>query len=225
MDDVSSFCDKYDIIIPKMDASYFPGRSKHRSLDLTYSHHLRVDIFYAVIDLHLQELKNRFDAMSTDLLLGMANLNPVNSFGNFDKNRIMRLVECYMNEFASSKLRDLSCQRDSFTVYAHGSDKRFFNLKGISDHAKLLVKSDFHQSWPLVYLLIKLTLILPVATVYVEQAFSSRKHIKNELRNSIGDEFLNGCLVCYVERKIFATVSNDTIIHHFQHMKSRRAQL
>ncbi|XP_060171535.1 uncharacterized protein LOC132602784 [Lycium barbarum] len=194
MDDVSSFCDKYDIIILKMDASYFPGRSKRRSLDLTYSHHLRVDIFYAVIDLHLQELKNRFDALSTDLLLGMASLNPINSFGNFDKNRIMRLVECYMNEFSSSKLRDLSCQLDSFIVYARGSDKRFFNLKGISDHAKLLVKSDFHQSWPLVYLLIKLTLILPVATVYVEQAFSSRKHIKNELRNSIGDEFLNGCL-------------------------------
>ncbi|XP_060212078.1 uncharacterized protein LOC132639654 [Lycium barbarum] len=133
----------------------------------------------------------------------MASLNPVNSFGNFDKNRIMRLAECYTNEFDSSKLRDLICQLDSFIVYARGSDRRFVNLKGISDLAKLLVKSDLHQTWPLVYLLIKLTLILPVATPSVEWAFSSLKYIKNELRNSIGDEFLNGCLVCYVKRKIF----------------------
>ncbi|XP_059311469.1 uncharacterized protein LOC132063048 [Lycium ferocissimum] len=166
------------------------AKSLDGSLDIKYSHRLRVDIFYAVIDLHLQELKNRFDAVSSDLLLGMSSLNPVNSFGNFDKNRIMRLAECYMNEFDSSKLRDLSCQLDSFIVYVRGSDKRFFNLKGISDLAKLLVMSDLHQTWPLVYLLIKLTLILPVATASVERAFSSMKYIKNELRNSIGDEFL-----------------------------------
>jgi len=225
MDDVSSFCDKHDIVIPEMDASYFPGKSKRKALDVTYSHHLRVEIFYVVIDLHLQELNNRFDVVSTDLLLGMASLNPVNSFGSFDKGKIMRLAEYYMNEFDINKLRDLNFQLDSFIVYVRGSDKRFFNLKGISDLAKVLVKSDLHQIWPLVYLLIKLTLILPVATASVERAFSSMKYIKNELRNSIGDEFLNGCLVCYVERKIFANVSNDAIIYRFQHMKSRRAQL
>ncbi|XP_015087076.1 zinc finger MYM-type protein 1-like [Solanum pennellii] len=175
MDDVSSFCDKHDIVIPEMNASYFPGKSKRKVLDVTDSHHLRVEILYVVIDLHLQELNNRFDAVSTDLLLDMASLNPVNSFGSFDKGKIMR----------------------------------FFNLKGISDLAKVLIKSDLHQTWPLVYLLIKLTLILPVATASVERAFSSMKYIKNELRNSIGDEFLNGCLVCYVERKIFANGDSD----------------
>ncbi|KAK4711171.1 hypothetical protein R3W88_005684 [Solanum pinnatisectum] len=215
MDDVSSFCDKHDIVIPEIDVSYFRGKSKRKALDVIYSHHLRVEIFYVVIDLHLQELNNRFDAVGTDLLLGMASLNPVNSFGSFDKGKIMRLTEYYMNEFDSNKLRDLSFQLDSFIVYARGSDKRFFNLKGI----------NLHQTWPLVYLLIKLTLILPVATASVEQTFSSMKYIKNELRNSIGDEFLNGCLVCYVERKIFPNVSNDAIIYRFQHMKSRRAQL
>ncbi|XP_019257830.1 PREDICTED: uncharacterized protein LOC109236055 [Nicotiana attenuata] len=186
MDNVSSFCDKHEIMIPKMDALYFPGKSKRRSLDVTYSHHLHVEIFNGVIDLHLQELRSRFDAVSTDLLLGMASLNPLNSFGNFDKNRIMKLAEYYPNEFDSNKLRDLSFQLDSFIVYARCHDKRFFNMKGISDLSKVLVKSDLHQTWPLVYLLIKLTLILPVATASVERAFSSMNYIKNELRNTIG---------------------------------------
>ncbi|XP_019252813.1 PREDICTED: uncharacterized protein LOC109231621 [Nicotiana attenuata] len=114
------------------------------------------------------------------LLLGMASLNPVNSFGSFDKKRIMRLAEYYPNEFDSSKLRDLSCQLDSFIVYARG-----------------------------------------LTRASVEQAFSSMNYIKSELCNSIGDVFLNSCLVCYVERKIFSSVSNDAIIHRFQHIKSR----
>ncbi|XP_070038444.1 uncharacterized protein [Nicotiana tomentosiformis] len=61
MVDVSSFCDKHEILIPKMDARYFPGKSKRRALDVTYSHHLHFEIFNDVIDLHLQELNSHFD--------------------------------------------------------------------------------------------------------------------------------------------------------------------
>ncbi|KAG5574867.1 hypothetical protein H5410_055001 [Solanum commersonii] len=75
------------------------------------------------------------------------------------------------------------------------SPSRFFNLKRISDSAKVLVKSILHQTWLHVYLLINLTLVLRVATVSVERAFSSMKYIKNEFRNSIGDGFFNGCAV------------------------------
>ncbi|XP_016498890.2 uncharacterized protein LOC107817546 [Nicotiana tabacum] len=85
LDDVSSFCHMHDIIIPKMDESYFPGKSKRKSSGICYSHHLRVDIFYAVIDVQLQELNDRFGVVSSELLLGMASLNPVNSFANLIK--------------------------------------------------------------------------------------------------------------------------------------------
>ncbi|KAM3359379.1 zinc finger MYM-type protein 1-like [Capsicum galapagoense] len=206
LDDVFSFCDKYEIEIPKIDVRYIPDKSKRRALDVTYSHHFRVERFCVVIDFLLQELNNRFDVMSTDLLLGMACLHPAKSFGNFDKKKIMRSAEYYPNEFDSNKLRDLSCQLDNFIAHIRGSDKRFFNRKGITDLAKVLVESELYQTWPLVYLLVKLTLILPFATTSVERAFSSMNYIKNELHNIMGDEFLNGYLVCYVEHKIFATL-------------------
>ncbi|XP_060181712.1 uncharacterized protein LOC132611296 isoform X2 [Lycium barbarum] len=146
LDDAFSFCNNHEIFIPKMDANYIPGKSKRRALDVTYSHHFRVGIFYPVIDLLLQELNNRFDTVSTDLLLGMACLHPAKSFGNFDKKKVMRLAEYYPNEFDSNKLRDLSCQLDNFIVYVRGSDKRFFNMKGITDLAKVLVQSELHQT-------------------------------------------------------------------------------
>ncbi|XP_059316502.1 uncharacterized protein LOC132067320 [Lycium ferocissimum] len=59
--DVSSFCVKHDIVIPKMDKNYALGKSKHKISSVKYSHHLRVEVFNTVIDLQLAELNNRFD--------------------------------------------------------------------------------------------------------------------------------------------------------------------
>nr|XP_033509630.1 uncharacterized protein LOC117274451 [Nicotiana tomentosiformis] len=174
-----------DILIPKMDESYFPGKSKRKSSGVCYSHYLRVDIFYVVIDVLLQELNDRFDAVSSDLLLGMASLNPANSFANFDK------------------------------VHMRAGNPKFSNLQGISDLAKALVEANLVETYSYVYLLVKLTLILPVATATVERAFLSMKQIKNKERNSMGDQYLNDYLVCYIEHDVFTNVSNDVIMDCF----------
>ncbi|XP_019234688.1 PREDICTED: uncharacterized protein LOC109215121 [Nicotiana attenuata] len=180
MDEVYLFCAKHDILVPKMEEFYIPGKSKRRPSSVTYSHHLRVELFYAVIDLQLLELNSRFDVVSSNLLLGMAILNPANSFANFDKERIMTLAKHYPDEFGELKLRDLSRQLDTFIWHMQHGDPRFSDLKGI----------------------ILLTLILPVATATVERAFLSMKYIKDELRSSIDDAFLNDCLVCYFEKEV-----------------------
>ncbi|XP_049372875.1 uncharacterized protein LOC125837850 [Solanum verrucosum] len=180
---------------------------------------------FCVIDLQLQELNNRFDVVTSDLFLGMASLNPVDSFANFSKSKIMKLAEYYKSEFGDNELRDLSYQLDSFIVYARECDSKFLNLKGIKDLATMMAQTKLDQTWSLVYFLVKLALILYVATTSVESAFSTMKLIKNGLCNSIGEEFLNGCLVCKIERKIFENISNDAIIDRFQNMKSRRVQL
>jgi hypothetical protein len=44
-------------------------------------------------------------------------------------------------------------------------------------------------------MLLKLTLLLPVATANVERVFSAMRLVKKKLRNSIGDELLNHFLV------------------------------
>nr|XP_016511185.1 PREDICTED: uncharacterized protein LOC107828404 [Nicotiana tabacum] len=206
-----------------MDENY--PRSKRKRSDVSYSHHFRVEVFYAIIDFQLLELNYHFDVVTSDLLLGMACLNLVDSFANFDKDRIMKLAECYPSEFGDRELRDLSYQLNRFIVYARKCDSVFLNLKGIKDLAIVMAKTKLYQTWCLVYLLVKLTLILPVATASVERAFSSMKLIKNDLRNSIGDEFLNGYLVYNIERNVFATISNDTIMDRFQNMKARRVQM
>ena len=48
------------------------------------------------------------------------------------------------------------------------------------------------------------------------------KHVKSELRNKTGDQWLNDRLVTFIERNIFMSISNDVILDHFQKMAPRR---
>ena len=65
-----------------------------------------------------------------------------------------------------------------------------------------------------------LALILPVATATVERTFSVMNIIKNQLRNQIGDQWMNDCLVTYIEKYIFKTIKCEEIIQRFQNMKN-----
>ena len=88
-----------------------------------------------------------------------------------------------------------------------------------------MVEIKKNVSYPLVYSLVTLALILPVATATVEKAFSAMNIIKNRLHNRIGDQWMNDCLVTYIEKNIFKTIEYEKIMQLFQNMKNRRGQL
>ncbi|KAL8498282.1 hypothetical protein ACS0TY_021563 [Phlomoides rotata] len=67
----------------------------------------------------------------------------------------------------------------------------------------MLVKTKKYVTYPIIYLLIKLVLILPVATAGVERVISGMTYVKNRLRNSMGDQLLNDCLVTFIEKNVF----------------------
>ena len=66
------------------------------------------------------------------------------------------------------------------------------------------------------------TLILLVATASVEMIFSALSIVKTDLRNKMGDEWLNDLMICYTEKEIFRSIKNDKIIKRFEDMKTRR---
>ena len=78
---------------------------------------------------------------------------------------------------------------------------------------------------PLFYMLVTLTLILQVAAATIERMFSAMNIIKNWLYNRIGDQWINDCLVTYIDKDIFKTIECEEIMLRFQNMKSRWEQL
>jgi hypothetical protein len=76
-----------------------------------------------------------------------------------------------------------------------------------------------------VYRIIKLALLLLVATATVERAFSAMKIIKTKLRNKITDDWLNDFMVCYIDREIYKGLDLQQIIETFRNQKNRQMQL
>ncbi|PIN11338.1 hypothetical protein CDL12_16064 [Handroanthus impetiginosus] len=221
---VFSFCEKVKVDIPDMNDLYARGKSRRKVSEVTYLHHYRVELFYTVIDMQLQELNDRFNEVNTELLSCVACLNPSNSFVAFDKQKLIRMAEFYPLEFSSVDRLVLDSQLDTYIIDMRSSDE-FLKVTGIVSLAEKLVEKKKDVVYPLIYLLIKLALILPVATATVERAFSAMKIVKNRLRNRMGDQFMNDCLVTYIEKDVFNSISNESIMTRFQNMKNRRGQL
>ncbi|KAL0657829.1 hypothetical protein Bca4012_078414 [Brassica carinata] len=49
--------------------------------------------------------------------------------------------------------------------------------------------------------------------------------VKTAARNRIGDQFLSDCMVCFVEKELLDSVSNEKVIQKFQKMNERRVVL
>ncbi|XP_028081111.1 zinc finger MYM-type protein 1-like [Camellia sinensis] len=122
------------------------------------------------------------------------------------------------------ELMVLNDQLDTYII-AMLSNSEFSIVNGIADFAKKMVETGRDKVYPLVYLLLTLALILPVATATVDRVFSAMNIVKNRLRNRIGDEWMNDSLIVYIERDIFDGIDNDTIMERFQQKKTRWGQL
>ncbi|XP_057791317.1 uncharacterized protein LOC131008458 [Salvia miltiorrhiza] len=224
-DQVSSFCNKENIDVPNMsDKFVVQCRSRRKAPEVTNLHHYRFDVFFSIIDMQLMELNDRFSEANTDLLLSVACLCPDDSFSAFDKHRLINLARFYPQDFSTFQIEALDDQLETYILDMRSTDG-FGRLKGIGALAQKMVETKKHEVYPLLYLLITLALILPVATATVERVFSAMNIIKNRLRGRMGDQWMNDSLVVYIEKEIFDSVDNESIMQMFQSMKTRRFQL
>ena len=69
--------------------------------------------------------------------------------------------------------------------------------------------------YQLFYMLVILALILQVVAATVEIMFSAINIIKNWLQNRMGDQWINDCLVTYIDKDIFKTIECKKIMQRF----------
>ncbi|KAM3695753.1 hypothetical protein ACJW31_07G157300 [Castanea mollissima] len=206
LEGVSAFCAKNNIDVPNMDDLYQPW-PRRKAQNMKNSHHYQVELFYTVIDMQLQELNSRFE--NSELLLCVACLNPNNLFSAFNKEKLIRLAQFYPSDFSTVQVSFLDNQLETY-IQDMGSTEEFSALKGIGQLAEKMVEMKKNASYPLVYSLVTLALILPV-----ERAFSAMNIIKNRLRNRTGDQWMNDCLITYIEKDIFKTIECEEIMQRF----------
>ena len=55
---------------------------------------------------------------------------------------------------------------------------------------------------------------LPIATTTIETSFSVMKYIKDELRNRMGYQWTNNCLVVYIEQDVACNICKVVIYNY-----------
>ncbi|XP_042423481.1 zinc finger MYM-type protein 1-like [Zingiber officinale] len=172
-----------------------------------------------VINIILQEMDSRFSETTTDLLIYMSCLDPRNSFSRFDVQKLVRQAHFYEDDFSWNE-RMLVEQEFETYIDDVKSDEQFEGISDLGALAKKMIETMKNRVFPLVYRMIELALLLPVATATVERVFSAMNIVKTDLRNRIGDEWMNDSLVVYIEKVVFNTVDNEPILQRFHSMES-----
>ncbi|XP_076883504.1 uncharacterized protein LOC143532301 [Bidens hawaiensis] len=204
--DVASFCEKNEIEIINMEDEYVDPKYKRKKTCITNRYYYEVKNFNTVLDMQIQELGNRFNEVTTELLTCIGSLSPNNNFHAFNAQKMLRLAELYPRDFSYEERENLMIELDNYIINLKG-DEMFADMNGVSNLAQKMVETNKHLGYPLVYRLLKLTQVLPVATASVERCFSSMKHVKTDLRNRMGDDYMNDVCICYIEREILANVT------------------
>jgi hypothetical protein len=224
-EETKAFCLAKCIPIPNMSdqVSRFGRSRKGGRNNITQDHYFRVDIFYAAIDALTKEFDHRFNERSSELLVGFSCLDPRDSFSKFAVEKLARIADIYYDDFSFDDRKTIKDQLQTFIIHVRRLEefKVCYDLASLS---KIMVRLERHIVFPLVYRLIKLALILPVATTTVERAFSAMKIIKTELCNKITDGWLNDLMVCYIKREIFKGLDLQQIKKVFQKKKDRQMQ-
>ena len=89
----------------------------------------------------------------------------------------------------------------------------------------MLVKEGKVSRYDIVYKLLKLVLLVPVAIAGVERIFSIMNFVKNKVWSKMGQKFLNGCLVTFSEREFFFQAKDQDINSYFQAIKDQKVKL
>jgi hypothetical protein len=137
---------------------------------------------------------------------------------------LVKLTGFYLQDFEFEEKAQLPFQLNRYIEDVR-RDENFKNLRSLAKLSMMFVKIDKIRQHDIVYKLLKLVLVLPVATAGVERIFSSMNFIKNKLRNKMGQFFLNGYLVTFIERQFFLQVKDEDIVTQFQSLKDQKVVL
>ena len=117
------------------------------------------------------------------------------------------------------------------------NDDEFSSIEGIVSLAEKMIKTKknlFSLIYIYIYIyiyisvcvcaraLIKLSLLLPIATTIVKRVFSIMHIVKSKLQNRMRNKWMNDSLVVYIEKDIFDHIDNEVIMKWFQNIKTRR---
>jgi hypothetical protein len=127
-------------------------------------------------------------------------LDPKNSFSSFNKDILLQLAQFYPSDFNQFEFSILASQLENYIMDVQ-DDRDFLEVNNLVELSQKLIETNRHNVYILVYKLIKLGLLLPIATASVEWVFLTMNLVKTDIRSSMEDKWMNDYLITFIEKK------------------------
>ena len=221
------FAAEYSIDVPDFTAPYNHRGTGRRSIklnsrlqgytvdafvesgvgDRTFDAHYK-RLSFEVIDALVADFEGRFIETACEIIEAMASLNPVNSFANYSKASIDKLGRHYCDDFNDTERGMLSTEVElMITEITMVKKATELSEMKMNDMCKWLhTKSGSYLHTQCLYVLVS---VLPYSSAACERNFSGLKFVKNRLRSTIGDNFLDDLLTMLVENDLVVLFSKQ----------------
>jgi hypothetical protein len=114
-------------------------------------------------------------------------LDSKNYFSSFNKDRLLQLAQLYSSDFNQFEFSILASQLENYIIDVQ-DEGDFLEINNLVELSQKLLETNRHNVYILVYKLIKLGLLLSVATASVERVFSAMNLMKTDIRSSMRDK-------------------------------------
>ena len=94
------------------------------------------------------------------------------------------------------------------------------SLMSAPEILKFVMDADCYPNISVAY---QILLTVPVTVASAERSFLKLKVLKNYLRSTMSQEWLNGLAMCTIEKDILDTIDLDTVLDDFASRNARRS--
>ena len=180
----------------------------------------RVTISIPFLDHLINEVEERFDIAPATVVKGF-NIIPSIFLGQNDdnwKSDFMEFVERYSHDFPS--LNSISPELHLWETFWQG---KLDETLPSSVSKTLEITHEMKQSFPNIYMALKILATVPVTSCECERAVSVLRRLKTYLRSTMEQERLNGLSLMTIHRDI--SLDYDEILNRFAREHPRRMEL
>lgn len=179
----------------------------------------KVKFFFVVLDTAISSLKERFELMENHSK-SFSFLYDINNLQTWDKKNLKDACTQLHSVLTDGKECDINGVElfDELEIFA----PMLLPGHSASDALSYITRNDYMDTFPNVFVSLRMLLTLPVSVASGERSFSKLKLIKTYLRSTISQERLSGLATMAIENDLLNQMDTDDILNEFAKMKARK---
>ena len=189
----------------------------------TLESRLRVEFYYQVLDVMIEQIEQRFSQETNHLLLCFNYLQP---------EKLLRREETAEEDCKDSLTYlgnyyglDVTALIVEYSLFKESRRDCLQTCTTALDVLKVFLETGLHRVYTQLYKLYKILVTLPITTASCERSFSKLTIVKNKLRSTTLQDRLENLMILFVENDITNTIPYDSVIDSFVAMGPRRMHL